>query len=258
MPNQTPLHQLNPLTRFDDRAKDYALHRPSYPSEAIDALLSGLGDPQKLIAADVGAGTGISSRLLGDRGLRVWAVEPNATMRASAASHENVTFIEGTAERTGLPDTSVDLVTSFQAFHWFQPQPTLTEFARVLRPSGRIALVWNERDSRDAFTAEYGVAILAAAGDHLSLKRTGVDLSEGEIRSMPLYRNARVLAFPNSKRMTREGLLGASLSASYIPRSGPLHDALMTELTRLHAHYASTDGCVEMVYQTQMVVAETA
>ncbi len=108
-----------------------------------------------LVAADVGAGTGISSRLLGDRGLQVYAIEPNLAMRQAATSHPQVTFQAGNTENTGLPDTSVDLVTCFQAFHWFDPIRCLPEFHRILKPSGRLAAVWNIRDRADKFTNEY-------------------------------------------------------------------------------------------------------
>jgi 2-polyprenyl-3-methyl-5-hydroxy-6-metoxy-1,4-benzoquinol methylase len=64
----TPLHVMNPLNRFSDRAADYAKYRPSYPEEAIATILEGLGDPSQLVAADIGAGTGISSRLLAQKG----------------------------------------------------------------------------------------------------------------------------------------------------------------------------------------------
>ena len=251
-----PLHQLNPLTRFDDRANEYARFRPGYPAAAIDTLLSGFGDPATLTALDAGAGTGISARALADRGLRVWAIEPNAAMRAAAAPHPGVTFVDATAEHTGLPDASVDLVASFQAFHWFEPVSALREFHRLLRPGGRVALVWNERDARDAFTAEYGIAILEAAGDHPALKRSGVELSEQYLGASALFRGARIVKHPNSKRMAREALLGASLSGSYIPRSGPIHDKLLEQLKHLHEKYAGADGCVEMIYQTEMLLAE--
>jgi 2-polyprenyl-3-methyl-5-hydroxy-6-metoxy-1,4-benzoquinol methylase len=78
------LHTLNPLDRFSDRAADYVKYRPSYPMAAIDIILEGLGQTP-LVAADIGAGTGISSRLLADRGVRVLAIDPNAAMRAAGA-----------------------------------------------------------------------------------------------------------------------------------------------------------------------------
>ena len=77
---------MNPTGRFADRAADYAIGRPSYPEAAIDALFEGLGDPREVLAADVGAGTGISSRLLAARGAQVLAIEasrPASKRRAS-------------------------------------------------------------------------------------------------------------------------------------------------------------------------------
>jgi SAM-dependent methyltransferase len=159
------LSELDPTGRFGDRASDYVKYRPSYPAAAIDAVLAGLGSPASLHAADIGAGTGISARLLGDRGVRVIAVEPNAPMRAAAAPHPNVTFHDGTAEATGLDDGSFDLVLCAQSFHWFRPEPALKELRRVLRPSGRLALMWNRRAQSDPFTAGYRDAILAVGGE---------------------------------------------------------------------------------------------
>jgi SAM-dependent methyltransferase len=258
VPTNPPLHELNPTTRFEDRAGDYANYRPSYPLIAIEAVIERLGPASALTIADIGAGTGISSRLLADSGARVLAIEPNKAMRSAAEGHARVEFLDGTAEWTGLPGACVDVVTSFQAFHWFNSVPALREFSRILRGQGRIALVWNERDSRDAFTAEYGIAINAAAGDHPSLNRSGVALCETIVKSSPQFRDVRVLRFKNSKRMNLSALLGGSMSGSYVPKSGPLHDQLVLDLTRTHVKFAESDGCVEMIYQTEMVLAEHA
>ena len=117
------LWDLDPTGRFADRASDYVKYRPSYPASAIDAVLGGCGEPSSLHAADIGAGTGISARLLGDRGVRMVAVEPNAAMRNSAEPHPGVVFHDGTAEVTNLNDAAVDLVLCAQAFHWFRSGP---------------------------------------------------------------------------------------------------------------------------------------
>ncbi|WP_245817334.1 class I SAM-dependent methyltransferase [Hydrococcus rivularis] len=147
--SQTVLpHKMNPLARFSGRAADYANYRPSYPKEAIEKILEGLDSSSQLLAADVGAGTGIASRLLADQGVRVFAIEPNDEMRQAASPHPLVEFRKGTAENTTLPKASVDLVASFQAFHWFDPALTLLEFRRILKPTGRLALVWNDIRSR--------------------------------------------------------------------------------------------------------------
>src|SRR5205085_9077451 len=72
---------LDSVGRFSDRAADYVKFRPTYPAAAADAILAGLEPAGKLVAADVGAGTGISARLLAERGVRVVAVEPGSAMR---------------------------------------------------------------------------------------------------------------------------------------------------------------------------------
>jgi ubiquinone/menaquinone biosynthesis C-methylase UbiE len=145
----------NPLDYFSDRGEDYEKYRPIYPASTIDAILSDFGSSTQVIAADIGAGTGIGARLLADRGIKVVAIEPNEDMRTAATSHENVEFLVGTAERIPLENTSVDLVTSFQAFHWFDFDKSLKEFRRILKPSGRLALTWSFWDQDDLVSKEY-------------------------------------------------------------------------------------------------------
>lgn len=152
----TPLKATNLLHRFSERAEDYAKYRPSYPAAAIDIILEGVcSSPSPLIGVDMGAGTGISSRQLAERGVHVLAIEPDLAMRQAAILHPLVEFCEGTAEATNLPAASVDLVTCFQSFHWFDPRQSLQEFRRILRASGRLALVWSFGDKSDKFTADY-------------------------------------------------------------------------------------------------------
>ncbi|MBN3947811.1 MAG: methyltransferase domain-containing protein [Nostoc sp. NMS7] len=91
-PETTALHTLNPLNRFSERAEDYVKYRPSYPADAIDIILEGLGENSQLVATDIGAGTGIDSRLLAERGVNVIAIEPNAAMREAAKPHPLIEF----------------------------------------------------------------------------------------------------------------------------------------------------------------------
>ncbi|WAN69488.1 methyltransferase domain-containing protein [Moorena producens JHB] len=99
----TPLHQMNPESRFSELVADYAKYRPSYPAAAIDKILEGLENRGQLVAADIGAGTGISSRLLAQRGVQVIAIEPNTQMRQAATTHRLVEIRDGTAQQTNLP-----------------------------------------------------------------------------------------------------------------------------------------------------------
>jgi ubiquinone/menaquinone biosynthesis C-methylase UbiE len=245
-----PLYELDPLNRFSDRASDYAKYRPSYPPEAIAQILNDLGDPTQIVAADIGAGTGISSRLLGDRGCSVWAIEPNAIMQESAVPHPLVQYQQGSAEQTGLPDASVHLVTCFQAFHWFHPETALAEFRRILKPSGRLALVWNNRDQDDAFTNEYSELMSRASNHHPALDRPEY-LPKNSI--FPLVREYR---FTLTQMHSLDGLIGNAKSRSYIPQAGSEYEQLLLDLKALHDRWTDDQGMVSLKYQTKIFIAD--
>lgn len=140
---------------FGAGADDYERGRPSYPDDAVAWLVSRLGVDASSAVVDLAAGTGKLTRLLAAAGARVVAVEPVAAMRDKLVETcPGVTAVTGTAEATGLPDASADVVTVAQAFHWFDPVPALAEIARVLRPGGHLGLVFNERDTREPWVAE--------------------------------------------------------------------------------------------------------
>lgn len=129
----------------------YERGRPSYSPEAVDRIADrlALGPGRRVL--DLGAGTGKLTRALAATGAEVVAVEPDAAMRAALPE-----ALDGRAEAIPLGDGSVDAVTVGQAFHWFDPEPALAEIARVLRPGGGLALVWNERDESIHWVAEFG------------------------------------------------------------------------------------------------------
>ena len=243
------LSDLNPTTRFSDRVQDYVHFRPTYPAAAIDAILAGLGAPQRLTAADVGAGTGISARLLADRGVHVVAVEPNVDMRRGADPRSLVTWRTGTAEATGLDTDSVDLVLCAQAFHWFKQPEALAEFHRILKTGGRLALMWNKRDSRDPFTAGYRQAIVNVEGESAIEMR---EYDPGIMDRDGLFTPAAYSEMPNEQCVDRAGLIGRATSASYVPKSGEPFETLQNSLIRLHQQYADRNGQVRLKYVTQL------
>lgn len=127
--------------------------RPAYPDEAVAALIDaarsrrGVNAPGRdgpLRAADIGAGTGKMSELLARAGLLVDAVEPSEAMRAQASSVEGVTWHEGLAEETRLPNGAYDIVVFAQSWHWMDPERAGLEAARILAPGGVLAIVWNQ------------------------------------------------------------------------------------------------------------------
>jgi len=243
---------IDSVERFNDRADDYVRYRPTYPAPAIDAALQGLDAPERLIAADVGAGTGISARLLAARGLRVVAIEPGEAMRRAAAPHDRVYWIGGLAEATGIRTESVDLVLSAQSFHWFRPPEALAEFARVLKRSGHLAIMWNRRSTTDPFTAGYRQAILDVGGE-VAAERMPFDpdvLERSGLFTPPARR-----VFANAQRLDLDGLIGRARSASYVPKSGPNGDRLLALLRELHARHADAGGQVTLIYETDVYIA---
>ncbi|MBL8744950.1 MAG: class I SAM-dependent methyltransferase [Phycisphaerae bacterium] len=246
----------NRLTRFTDRVGDYVRSRPTYPSGAIDAVMAGLGDPPRLRVLDVGAGTGISSRLLAARGCGVVALEPNDAMRAagSAAGTPGITWIGGTGEATGQRGAAFDVVTCFQAFHWLRHDEALIEFARVLKPGGRAALVWNVRDESDPCTRAYGRTIIA----HATEPPTSPALSAHGLIPETFrlgWRGYRMNSFPTEQSLDRAGLHGRALSASYSPNAGAALEALRRDLDSLFDTFAS-DQRVTLRYSCEVHLAE--
>jgi SAM-dependent methyltransferase len=142
------LHGLNPrvVKGFSAGAKAYERARPDYPEKAVRFVARTFDLGPGKIVVDVAAGTGKWTRQLVRTGARVVAVEPLPAMRrVFRLSVPGVPVRAGTAESTGLPPASVDLVTVAQAFHWFDVPAALREFRRILRPRGGLAIVWNSR-----------------------------------------------------------------------------------------------------------------
>ena len=135
-------------TGFADGADIYASSRPAYPGEALDWLRDRMGIGAASRVVEVGAGTGLFTRLILETGARVLAVDPVAEMLAHlAATVPGVATAIATAETLPVAAESVDAVICATAFHWFATSPVLAEFHRVLRPGGTLGLIWNVRDT---------------------------------------------------------------------------------------------------------------
>ncbi|MFG1634012.1 class I SAM-dependent methyltransferase [Pseudonocardia alni] len=140
---------------FGDVARAYDDHRPAYPDAAVDAALA--GTPERPRVLDLGAGTGKLTRVLTARGLDVVAVEPDPAMLAVLRERSpGVEARTGSAERIPLPDGHVDAVLVGQALHWFDLDRAAPEMARVLRPGGVLAGLWNGGDDDVAWIREFG------------------------------------------------------------------------------------------------------
>jgi SAM-dependent methyltransferase len=252
------ISEFNPIGRFTGLAKIYARCRPSYPDTALDFIVSvcHLGPAATLV--DVGSGTGIASRLFARKGIRVIGVEPNAEMRAEAESADlpadvkRPTYVDGRSEATCLSSGSADVVLAAQAFHWFEAEPALAEFHRILKPVGWVVLMWNDRDPSDPFTAEYGKLILTvpdAAAAEVPRGDAGKALS-----ASPLFEQAELQRFHSEQILDEDSFVGRAFSASYAPRQGAPADAYERSLRELFARYANR-GRVTLHYETKVYVA---
>jgi len=239
--------------RFSNRVEDYVKYRPHYPAAIVTYLQEQFGFLSGAIA-DVGAGTGILTKLFLDAGYTVYAVEPNEPMLTKAITllndYSGFTPVTGTAENTTLADGSVDAVVAGQAYHWFDPEKSRIEFARILKPHGLVALVWNERKINTPFEQEYEVLINERGKDYVQVKHRNIDISDIAAFFAPAAMELKV--FNNQQVFDFEGLKGRLLSSSYMPLQGePGHEDMLAELRRLFDKYQQA-GMITITYDTKL------
>lgn len=244
----------DPAARFSDRVADYVRHRPGYPDEVIRALRDGTGLAPSHVVADVGSGTGISSRLFLEHGNEVFAVEPNREMRAAAeallGNGARFHSVAGSAEETTLPDASVDYVVAGQAFHWFHVGRARQEFRRILRPGGWAVLLWNARRTESTpFLRAYEDLLHEHGTDYAAVNHENIGddtlraFFGGPYESRTAY---------NEQVFDWEGLKGRLLSSSYAPNAGhPGHEPMMRALERIFADH-NDGGRVVWQYDTRI------
>ncbi len=241
--------RLDPTGRFSDRVDAYEGARPGYPAALYDEILRPL-HPRGVIA-ELGSGTGIFARELLRRGFLVYGVEPNQAMRQAAerALSECSRFVSvaGTAERSGLPASSIDLVVTAQAFHWFDFDRTRTEVERILRPRGTMAWIWNTRRTSGSAFAEDLERFLEHWGTDYLRIRERYRVRERLDEFLPGERLRR-RAFENHQLLDRAGFRARILSASYIPAAEhPAHEEMLAALDVLFdLHQRDTRVSLEM------------
>jgi len=190
---------------FGKAAAHYDSIRPTYPAEALDWLFG--KKPQTVV--DLGAGTGIFSRVLAAAGHQVIAVEPDSLMRdrlVAVTSH--IRTIAGSAEHIPLPESSVDAVVAAQSYHWFDQQRAHPEIARVLRPGGVFGAIWNIRDESVPWVAAFGRAASLEDGT------TGMGFWRGMPDASPWFETWERGEFRHALPYSPDQLLGLARSRS--------------------------------------------
>lgn len=245
--------------RFSNRVDTYVKYRPTYPGEAIDYLYDVVGLRLQGEVADIGAGTGIFSELLVQRGSHVTAVEPNQEMREAAeqklGGEQNFRTVSGSAEATGLPDQSVDFIVCAQAFHWFDRSATQKEFRRILKTGGKVVLIWNSRLTHGTpFREEYDRLLHTFGTDYHKLNHKNI--SPEALASFFKAGEMHEARFTNGQAFDFEGLRGRLLSSSYSPVPGDdNYEPMIQELRNLFDRNKQ-DGKVSFDYETELFWGE--
>lgn len=250
---------LDPKARFSDRVKDYKKYRPLYPLEAILFVKNKCGVEEDWNMADIGSGTGISTASLLDIfKCRVFAVEPNENMRLEAENSlsANPLFhsINGSSEDTNLQSKSMNMIAAFQAFHWFDKDPTRHEFKRIITAPYWILLVWNDRNIEGSKFLEGYENILSSLPEYNRVNHKNTGRKEIE----QFLGNSDIIyeEFQNSQRFDLEGLNGRFFSSSYTPPFGTAEYRVQKDKVRKLFEETNENGEVEFVYRTQIYLGK--
>lgn len=211
----------------------YERTRPGYPQDAVSWLVGSV--PRRVL--DLAAGTGKLSRSLVAAGHDVVAVDPSEGMLARLhTALPDVDVRLGSAESIPLADESVDVVVVAQAFHWFDAPPALRDIARVLRPEGRLGLVWNDRDE--------AVAWVAALSRVIGSEDAAKDLAPpAEIAKSGLFDPPESAEFRLEQQLDRAALLDLVTSRSYVAvRTPPQRAQILDEVGRVFDEHAGPGG----------------
>lgn len=244
---------VEPSERFSKRVELYDQFRPHYARAVIPFLQEAIALSPETVVADIGAGTGILSDLFLQSGNIVHAVEPNEAMRAAAeakfADEARFHSVPAAAEETTLPENSIDLIVAGQAFHWFKVQEARREFARILKPEGWVALIYNSWNLPDSAVADAYRQVIDNYGiDYRRVscqQRIGDDMSE--LFGPAGYKEER---FENPQNYDFEAFSGRAFSSSYSPLPGhPNYEPMKAALRELFEQHA-VDGRLVFPYET--------
>lgn len=239
---------MNNDCKFSGKANGYAKYRPTYPEEYLEYLAAECGLHPGIDVADIGSGTGILTRQLLEREVRVFAVEPNRDMRmlaeAELSGYSGFVSVDAAAEHTGLADQSIDLITVAQAFHWFDPAQFQLECRRILRSGARAALVWNNRDETSAFVNELGEVCREFCPAYTGFSG-GIQMTPEIFQRFFRDSAYEYKVFRHDLSYDKESFIGRIMSASYsLKENDPKYQAFVDALFLLFEKYSKADRII--------------
>lgn len=241
---------------FYNKAKEYAIGRPSYPKEILNKIRE-LGILKESIIADVGAGTGLLTHVLCNLGCNVFAVEPNSEMisecKKYCSNDTNIKYICAPAEATEFKDNSIDIITVAQAFHWFDRKLCKVEFQRILKENGYVITLWNAMENDSEFINEY-IDIIG----RYEIKTTAgnSDFYPDKEKLEFFGQEYTKIYYDNVQTLIKEEIICNALSISYTPsKSDKEYKEFNRELLKLFSMYEE-NGKVTVHYKTEVCIGQ--
>lgn len=229
---------------FNNKAALYAANRPSYSSNVLEYLQKDLGFSSTALGADIGCGTGQLTQILAEYFNLIYAVEPNNSMMQECQkylyNYKNILYKCRSAESTEIDDNKLDYITTAQAFHLFHNAETLREFKRILKPDGRLIIVYNMKNHSSEFFLKNEEVLLK----HCPLYRRDFHATEFKYDSFQecftkdSYQY-RYFSNDNTEYLDYDTFINRTLSASYaIQEENPSFPVFVKELAAVFADFS--------------------
>lgn len=244
-------------TVYSTKAEKYARFRWGYAAGAVETIINMTQMSTVTTIADIGAGTGILTQHFVEKAQTIYAVEPNFELRQiltrKLEHFPSILVVDGCAEATTLPDTSVDVITVAQAIHWFDPQPAKHEMMRILKENGWLVLLRNYGTSTSSEQDE--------SVGRLMTEEYGADFSvvtERPKQQPPRFYfehdHFETLVFPFAFQQSWEEFIGSLTTASFMPdEDHSLFPKLETEAKKIFSQY-SNHGCWQVEGETELII----
>lgn len=251
--------KMNGIDRFLGKAEIYDKYRPHYQAQHLNKIIK-LCDfcDSNISVAEFGSGTGKFTELLINQGYKVYAVEPNKDMRRIALSKfkksQNYIAINATAENCTLSSKSIDLIVAAQSFHYFDTKKAKKEFKRIIKPNGKVCLIWNFKSRDSNLIKEYEELIYNYHSKNIQPSHAQDNMNEQVFKKF--FSTYEEVIMDNSQIFTFDEFWGRTLSNNHAPSPDePEFKILFEKLKQLFVKYQVNDK-LQFLYKTKIIVGK--